>query len=113
MEESKGGAEEAKETVTDLSNSDVVTKYKAAADIVNKTLAGVILQCVEGKTPYEICDFGDTVIVHQCASVFKSKKMDKGIAFPTCISVNECVGHFSPLKEEGGEPLKKGDVVKM
>ena len=25
------------------------------------------------------------------------KKIDKGIAFPTCISPNHCVGHYSPL----------------
>ena len=38
--------------------------------------------------------------------------MDKGIAFPLCISVNEVCGHFSPLKEESTK-LKNGDVVKI
>merc|ERR1719408_964163 len=36
----------------------------------------------------------------------------KGIAFPTCISVNEIIGHFSPLQGEGRQ-LKAGDVVKV
>lgn len=38
--------------------------------------------------------------------------MEKGQAFPVCISVNNCVGHFSPL-QEGEETLKEGDVAKI
>lgn len=42
----------------------------------------------------------------------KSKVLDKGVAFPTCISVNEICGHFSPLKDESRK-LVDGDVAKM
>merc|ERR1712176_1120084 len=42
----------------------------------------------------------------------KDKKIEKGIAFPTCISVNELVGHFSPLKGES-RTLKTGDLIKV
>merc|ERR1719284_766750 len=42
----------------------------------------------------------------------KEKKMEKGVAFPTCISVNEIVGHFSPLKGESRQ-LAVGDVAKV
>lgn len=38
--------------------------------------------------------------------------MEKGIAFPTCISVNNIVGHYSPLKSEDSI-LKKGDLAKI
>ncbi len=38
--------------------------------------------------------------------------MDKGIAFPLCISVNEVCGHFSPLKDESVK-LQHGDMVKI
>ena len=38
--------------------------------------------------------------------------MEKGISFPTCISVNNVVGHFSPLKTED-QLLKEGDVAKI
>merc|ERR1711865_385500 len=38
--------------------------------------------------------------------------MGKGVAFPTCISVNEIVGHYSPLKGES-RLLKAGDVAKI
>ena len=38
--------------------------------------------------------------------------MEKGISFPTCISVNNIVGHYSPLKSED-QQLKEGDVAKI
>merc|ERR1719409_555968 len=42
----------------------------------------------------------------------KGKKIEKGIAFPTCISVNELIGHFSPLRGES-RPLEPGFVAKI
>lgn len=39
--------------------------------------------------------------------------MKKGIAFPTCLSVNNCVCHFSPIRSEPDVLLKEGDVVKI
>jgi len=38
--------------------------------------------------------------------------IEKGVAFPTCVSVNELVGHYSPLKGES-RALKTGDLVKV
>merc|ERR1719284_1765289 len=56
----------------------VVTKYKMAAEIVNKV-----------------------------------KKLVKGIPFPTCISVNNCICHFSPLTTEPDVTIADGDMVKI
>lgn len=42
----------------------------------------------------------------------KSKKLERGIAFPTCISVNHVMGHYSPLLDES-TVLKEGDIAKM
>lgn len=42
----------------------------------------------------------------------KSKKLERGIAFPTCISVNNIMGHFSPMSDESVQ-LKEGDVAKI
>lgn len=39
--------------------------------------------------------------------------MKKGLAFPTCISINNCVCHFSPLRSEPDVKLADGDVVKV
>ena len=38
-----------------------------------------------------------------------------GLAFPTCVSVNNCVAHYSPLASDplSSQTLAKGDVVKL
>lgn len=57
-----------------------------------------------------VCNFGDQLIVKQCQRIFKSNKlMEKGIAFPTCVSVNNVVCHNSPLDEDN-YTLQDGDV---
>jgi curved DNA binding protein len=42
----------------------------------------------------------------------KSKNLERGIAFPTCISVNHIMGHFSPLVDES-QILLDGDMAKI
>ena len=49
--------------------------------------------------------------IHGFFSTFPSSSA--GIAFPTCLSVNNCICHFSPLKSENDVTLKDGDVVKV
>lgn len=105
--------EEEEEEITTLENSDVVTKYQEAAKIVNLTMKGLTLKCTAGADVVSICLFGDTLITKQCQRIFKSnKELEKGIAFPTCISVNNVVCHCSPLQEDSF-PLAEGDVVKI
>ena len=67
-----------------------------------------------GTNVVEICKHGDQMIEELCASRNKKiKPQNKGIAFPTCISRNNCVGHFSPLPEDEPVTLNDGDLVKM
>jgi methionine aminopeptidase len=40
------------------------------------------------------------------------KNSERGIAAPTCVSVNNIIQYFSPLAENDIS-LKPGDVVKM
>lgn len=92
----------------------VVTKYKMAGDMVNGILKEVQNKCIDGASVISICEFGDARLLEETGKVFKKdKEMKKGIAFPTCISVNNCVCHFSPLKSEPDVILKDGDVVKI
>jgi len=64
-------------------------------------LEQVITKCVDGANVSEVCAFGDAEIEKEVKKVFtKDKKMEKGISFPTCISVNNVVGHYSPLSSE-------------
>jgi len=103
-----------------VTGKGVLEKYTAAGKVAKTVLQQVIAKCIEGGVISEICEFGDNKIEEECALTWKNKKFEfhRGIAFPTCISVNEVCGHYSPLKSETAEnpeksKLKNGDVVKM
>ena len=81
----------------------ILDKYKAAAQIANLALAKVISLCKVDADIYTVCQEGDKFMEEELKKVFsnkKSKKLERGIAFPTCISVNHVMGHFSPLADE-------------
>jgi curved DNA binding protein len=92
----------------------VVTKYKMAAEIVNKVLKEICDGCKPGTSVRDMCMHGDSRLVEETSKAFKKdKKLVKGIAFPTCISVNNCICHFSPLTTEPDVTLADGDLVKI
>lgn len=75
----------------------------------------LIPELVAGKKVVEVCTLGDQLIEAGVSVIYNNpkRKVDsKGVAFPTCISINNCVGHFSPLKDDT-TVLKDGDIVKM
>ncbi|CAI7899897.1 unnamed protein product [Closterium sp. NIES-53] len=98
----------------DLTSADVVTKYKAAAEIANKALATVAAQAKAGAKVLELCELGDKTINELSQSVFKNakKKIERGVAFPTCVSVNNIVCHYSAAAGDEAA-LANGDVVKI
>jgi curved DNA binding protein len=109
--------EEENDEVTDLSSPDVTTKYRTAGDIINKVIAKVVEECKAEADIATICEIGDKMIEEETGKLYNkkkegAKKIEKGVAFPTCISVNELVGHFSPLKGES-KLLKAGDIAKI
>jgi len=110
-----GESSEQEQVDAGIEDANVVTKYKAASDIANAAATGVMAAGVAGKSILELCVEGDAVITAGVAGLYNKKVdgkvMDKGIAFPTCVSVNNCVCAFSPLNEAGA--LKDGDVVKV
>ena len=93
----------------------ILDKYKAAAQITNAALLKVISLCVPGADIYTVCQEGDKFMVEELQKVFsnkKSKKLERGIAFPTCISLNNVMGHFSPMQDESVQ-LQEGDLAKI
>jgi methionine aminopeptidase len=113
-EESEGSEEEEKEETFETSPI-LLNKYQSAARLSNEALKYVISLCVPGADIAEICSKGDKKIEEDVGKEYSSKKCkvkEKGIAFPTCLSVNEVCGHFSPLKDES-KKLADGDLVKM
>mmetsp|Transcript_7216 Transcript_7216/g.21287 ORF Transcript_7216/g.21287 Transcript_7216/m.21287 type:complete len:189 (+) Transcript_7216:170-736(+) len=120
VNENEGTVEHTNETDAelDVSNSDVCTKYREAGKIANLALQGLVLQVRPGARVLDLCKFGDTVVTQKCSTIYQKKNngktIEKGVAFPTCISVNECVCHNSPLESDTpGEQLSEGDMVKL
>ncbi|CAG2122783.1 unnamed protein product, partial [Medioppia subpectinata] len=92
----------------------VVTKYKMAGEMVNRVLKQLIDKCKADESVRNLCQFGDNCMNEETNKVFKKEKeLKKGIAFPTCVSVNNTICHFSPLNSEVDYVLKDGDVVKL
>lgn len=71
--------------------------------------------CVDGADISTVCGTVDEFIGEELQKTFsnkKSKKLERGIAFPTCISVNEICGNYSPCADDSTK-LKNEDVVKI
>eukprot|EP00977_Amphora_coffeiformis_P020978 scaffold8690_cov190-Amphora_coffeaeformis.AAC.5 len=85
--EVNAGGEEEEDEVTDLSNSDVCTKYQEAAKIVNLALQGLLAQIKPGAKVLDLCEFGHTVIQAQAQKLFTKKvngqSIERGVAFPS------------------------------
>ncbi|KAL5720978.1 ERBB-3 BINDING PROTEIN 1 [Ranunculus cassubicifolius] len=98
----------------DLTSPEVVTKYKTAAEIINKALQLVISQCKPKAKIVDLCEKGDSFIREQTGNVYKNvkRKIERGVAFPTCISVNNTVSHFSPLASDESV-MEAGDMLKI
>ena len=117
-EEGQKAADEPEEDTT-LANSDVTTKYQEAAKIAQAALTEVAARCVVGAKLVDLCKFGDDLIEERALSVFRGKNkagkpIERGIAFPVCVSVNECVCHCSPLlSDDTYAPLAVNDMVKI
>ena len=69
-------------------------------------------KCVPGASVVDLCQLGDSSILDMTAAFAKKADYKKGIAFPTCLSLNGHLAHFSPLR--GSDTLlKTGDLVKL
>ena len=78
-------------------------------------LEKAIALCVEGADISTICGTVDDFIGEELLKTFsnkKSKKLERGIAFPTCVSVNEICGNYSPCADDSTK-LKNEDIVKI
>ncbi|KAG0053571.1 Proliferation-associated protein 2G4 [Gryganskiella cystojenkinii] len=97
-----------------LSDPTVIAKYRLAADIAQDALTKVVARIADGVRVSELCAFGDEIIISYTSKVYNKNNVEKGIAFPTMVSVNDCVEYYSPTGESGDDHvLRVGDVVKV
>jgi len=109
--------EDSDEEQLDITTPEVLAKYRLSAEIANKTLKMLIEQCKPGMKILDLCELGDTTVTEEVSKVHNKGKAkvetkDKGVAFPTCISVNEIAGHASAMQGEE-QVLADGDLVKI
>jgi len=79
----------------------------------SEAIAEVIKKVQVGAKIVDICQFGDDFITEECGKVYNKKPVpEKGIAFPTCISANGAVCHFSPEKDDK-TVIADGDIIKI
>jgi len=105
---------EQEEKIPTIAEDIVVTKYKMAAEIVNRVLKETVGLCKIGASVRDICIQADKRVEEDTGKAFKKdKNIQKGIAFPCCISVNNTICHFSPLQSEPDYSLLDGDMVKL
>jgi methionine aminopeptidase len=78
-------------------------------------LEKAITLAVDGASVSTICGTVDDFVEEELKKTFsnkKSKNLERGIAFPCCLSINEIAGHYSPCADDSVN-LKNGDVVKI
>ncbi|VDM01421.1 unnamed protein product [Schistocephalus solidus] len=98
------------------SDETVLNKYKVAAECAHTVLQELLKLCTDGANIIELCSLGDKRIVEETSKLYKKEKeLKKGIAFPTTISVNNIVCHYSPIDGEENSimQLKQDDLVKI
>lgn len=99
----RGSSEEEFKDENFIEKPAILDKYKAAALVTNAALSRLITQLAVGADIHTLCQESDKFIEEELKKVFnnkKSKKLERGIAFPTCISVNNVFGHYSPMSDE-------------
>uniref|UniRef100_A0A914N0J4 Peptidase M24 domain-containing protein n=2 Tax=Meloidogyne TaxID=189290 RepID=A0A914N0J4_MELIC len=116
---SKSGSSKNDSSVGDVKDTSpasdkVFNKYGMAAEIVNTVLKEILAELKVDAEVGQLCSRGDARILELTSNLFKREKnVQKGIAMPTCISIDNCVCHFSPLRSEPPVLLKEGQVVKV
>lgn len=103
--------EEYEEEMMDLSKTEIQNKYITATNVAGAAMVKVTEACKAGAKIVDICTLGDKFITDETAKKAKTFR-DKGVAFPTCISVDNCCGHMSPFSTDTAV-LKIGDMVKI
>jgi len=88
-----------------------LNKYKTAGKICSKILDRIIKLVKPGILVHDICEKADNMIIVEVAKVYNNIK-HKGIAFPTCISINNMAGFFAPNKNDN-TIINQNDIVKI
>ncbi len=91
-------------------DSKIFNKYKTASDILNKAMVFAKEMSLINTKIYDISSACDTYIKTELDKTYKNLK--KGLAMPTCISINEIICHYSPDSKDD-YTLQQDDIVRI
>lgn len=104
--------EEFSDPLVQLDDNRNLNYYNLAGVIASQVLEELVGMCKSDTLVYDICERGDKLILEEVDKLHKKLK-NKGIAFPTCVSLNNVAGHECPVSIEKSERIKDGDLVKI
>ena len=90
-------------------NDESINCYQKAGRVTAQVIEKLVTLTVPGINTYDLCMKGDALINKE---LNKLHYKEKGIAFPTCISINNIAGHYSPSKKSD-DIIEDGDLVKI
>lgn len=99
--------------ISELSVAGSLDKYKIGSQILNRIMKNT-KEFIKPKVVLrDVCAHADNLLNIAIDEVYRKKKLEhgKGIAFPTCISLNNIAGYFSPIDDV--DIIKKNDLVKI
>lgn len=102
-----------------IESPNVVDKYKVAAEITTAAMDLLRKGAYAGMKVRTLCMLGDKKITTSVVGVFtkakneSGKPIEKGVAFPTSICINNCAAHFNPLEIDADAEveLSLGDII--
>lgn len=94
-------------------NQEQLTKYNVAAKICSIAYDSIVRSLYNDvHNVRELCKIGNRVIQEECNTIYK-KENNKGIAYPTSVSLNNCVGNYVYEKDSLYNTIQPNDVVKI
>jgi methionine aminopeptidase len=101
--------------LTDKISEKDLAKYNDSSRICRIVITELIskIQIEDELNVYDLIKYSNQRIEEECNKIYK-KEINKGIAFPTSISLNNCVGNYIYEKDNHEyNIIKEGDVVKI
>ena len=101
--------------LTDKISEHDLTKYNTSSKICRIIITELIskIQIEDELNVYELIKYSDSRIKEECDKIYK-KETNKGLAFPTSISLNNCAGNYIYEKDNHEyNIIKEGDIIKI
>ena len=101
--------------LTDKISEIDLTKYNTSSKICRIVMEELFSKIYKEDTldVYELEKYSDQRIEEECQKIYKKEK-NKGVAFPTSISLNNCAGNYRYEKENDNyNTIKEGDIIKI